>query len=100
MHPWDTGDCRMVVAKIGAGLTIDQLLADYPYLAREDTQKFSMTNGGRRGVPRRCRGLIAVLVDIVSANTIFLARPDTRRCIGRTSSDPSRQIGRGMGEGR
>ena len=26
----------MIVAQIGAGLTIDQLLADYPYLARED----------------------------------------------------------------
>jgi len=26
----------MIVAQIGAGLTIDQLLADYPYLERED----------------------------------------------------------------
>jgi len=26
----------MVVGQIGAGLTIDQLLADYPYLDRED----------------------------------------------------------------
>jgi uncharacterized protein (DUF433 family) len=26
----------MIVAQIGAGRTIDQLLADYPYLARED----------------------------------------------------------------
>jgi uncharacterized protein (DUF433 family) len=26
----------MMVAQIGAGLTIDQLLADYPYLERED----------------------------------------------------------------
>lgn len=26
----------MVVGQIGAGLTIDQLLADYPYLERED----------------------------------------------------------------
>jgi uncharacterized protein (DUF433 family) len=26
----------MIVAQIGAGLTIDQLLADYPYLDRDD----------------------------------------------------------------
>ncbi len=26
----------MIVAQIGAGLTIDQLLAEYPYLERED----------------------------------------------------------------
>jgi uncharacterized protein (DUF433 family) len=26
----------MIVGQIGAGLTIDQLLADYPYLKRED----------------------------------------------------------------
>jgi uncharacterized protein (DUF433 family) len=26
----------MIVGQIGAGLTIDQLLADYPYLERED----------------------------------------------------------------
>jgi uncharacterized protein (DUF433 family) len=26
----------MIVAQIGAGLTIDQLVADYPYLERED----------------------------------------------------------------
>jgi uncharacterized protein (DUF433 family) len=26
----------MIVAQIGAGLTIDQLLADYPYLNRDD----------------------------------------------------------------
>jgi uncharacterized protein (DUF433 family) len=26
----------MIVAQIGAGLTIDQLLADYPYLERDD----------------------------------------------------------------
>jgi uncharacterized protein (DUF433 family) len=26
----------MIVAQIGAGLTIDALLADYPYLERED----------------------------------------------------------------
>jgi uncharacterized protein (DUF433 family) len=26
----------MIVAQIGAGLTIDELLADYPYLERED----------------------------------------------------------------
>jgi uncharacterized protein (DUF433 family) len=26
----------MIVAQIGAGLSIDQLLADYPYLERED----------------------------------------------------------------
>jgi uncharacterized protein (DUF433 family) len=26
----------IIVAQIGAGLTIDQLLADYPYLERED----------------------------------------------------------------
>ncbi len=26
----------MVVGQIGAGVTIDQLLADYPYLERED----------------------------------------------------------------
>jgi uncharacterized protein (DUF433 family) len=26
----------MIVAQIGAGLTVDELLADYPYLERED----------------------------------------------------------------
>ena len=26
----------MIVAHIGAGLTVDELLADYPYLERED----------------------------------------------------------------
>ncbi|MFL5072926.1 MAG: DUF433 domain-containing protein [Xanthobacteraceae bacterium] len=26
----------MIVAQIGAGITVDELLADYPYLERED----------------------------------------------------------------
>ncbi|MBS1820375.1 MAG: DUF433 domain-containing protein [Acidobacteria bacterium] len=29
----------MVVGQIGAGLTIDQLLGDYPYLEREDVMQ-------------------------------------------------------------
>jgi uncharacterized protein (DUF433 family) len=29
----------MIVGQIAAGLTIDQLLADYPYLEREDVMQ-------------------------------------------------------------
>jgi uncharacterized protein (DUF433 family) len=29
----------MIVGQIGAGVTIDQLLADYPYLEREDVMQ-------------------------------------------------------------
>jgi uncharacterized protein (DUF433 family) len=29
----------MIVGQIGAGLTVDQLLADYPYLEREDVMQ-------------------------------------------------------------
>ena len=36
MYPRDACHSRMIVGQIGAGRSIDEILADYPYLERED----------------------------------------------------------------
>lgn len=36
MHPWHAGYGRHDCPQIGAGHSVDEILADYPYLERED----------------------------------------------------------------